>query len=172
MRLVQSNFIMLRLLSIACLASVAAGFTPQVTSKARVTAPTFRHETTPVKDYRSQCSTTELNALLQSVDVPDKYYPPQEKEIPKVLGGVKIGLRKLVVVTGASSGLGLQCAKTLAKSGRYFVVMAVRDVEKGKKGKCLPVNGGKFVEFIGALYIFFLAPQLRRKAVSLTTLTL
>ena len=37
-------------------------------------------------------------------------------------------------VTGASSGLGLNCAVTLAKTGKYFVVMACRDVEKGKKG--------------------------------------
>jgi protochlorophyllide reductase len=48
---------------------------------------------------------------------------------------VKIGLRKLVVITGASSGLGLNCAATLAKTGRYHVVMACRDVEKAKKGK-------------------------------------
>lgn len=49
------------------------------------------------------------------------------------MGGLKIGLRKLTVVTGASSGLGLNAAATLAKTGRHFVVMAVRDVEKGKK---------------------------------------
>lgn len=60
-------------------------------------------------------------------------YFPKEKETPKVLGGLKIGTRKLVVVTGASSGLGLACAETLSKTGRYFVVMACRDVEKAKK---------------------------------------
>ena len=69
------------------------------------------------------------------MELPEKLYIPKEKEVPKVLGGIKIGLRKLVVITGASSGLGLNTAVTLAKSGRYFVVMAVRDVEKGKRGE-------------------------------------
>lgn len=68
-----------------------------------------------------------------TVELPEKYYFPQEKETPKVLGGVRIGTRKLCVVTGASSGLGLNCANTLVKSGRHFVVMACRDVEKGKE---------------------------------------
>lgn len=72
--------------------------------------------------------------MLQETALPEKLYIPEQKEIPKVLGGLKIGLRELVVVTGASSGLGLNAAATLAKSGKYFVVMAVRDVEKGKKG--------------------------------------
>lgn len=78
---------------------------------------------------------TQLAAVLQETELPEKLYIPKEKEIPKVLGGLKIGLRELVVVTGASSGLGLHCAATLAKSGRYFVVMAVRDLEKAKTGE-------------------------------------
>lgn len=73
--------------------------------------------------------------MLTQTELPEKLYIPEQKEMPKVLGGLKIGLRELVVVTGASSGLGLNCAVTLAKSGKYFVVMACRDVEKGKKGK-------------------------------------
>lgn len=127
---------MMRLLSLACVVSLAAGFMPAKTNNfARVSTPTIGHqEAFSLEQLYPHCSSTELNALLQNVDITEKYYPPQEKEIPKVLGGVKIGLRKLVVVTGASSGLGLQCAKTLAKTGRYFVVMAVRDVEKGKRG--------------------------------------
>jgi protochlorophyllide reductase len=72
--------------------------------------------------------------MLQQTELPEKLYFPQEKEVPKVLGGLKIGLRELVVITGASSGLGLNCAVTLAKTGKYFVVMACRDVEKGKRG--------------------------------------
>merc|ERR1712157_479343 len=55
------------------------------------------------------------------------------KEIPKVLGGVKIGLKKLVVITGASSGLGRSATIALAKTGKYHIVMACRDVEKAKK---------------------------------------
>jgi protochlorophyllide reductase len=78
---------------------------------------------------------SELYAVLQPVELPEKLYMPKEKEGPKVFGGLKIGLRKLVVITGASSGLGLNTAITLANSGRYFIVMACRDVEKGKRGK-------------------------------------
>lgn len=85
-------------------------------------------------------SQSPLNSMA-TAELPEKLYFPEEKEFPKVLGGIKIGLRKLVVITGASSGLGLNCAATLAKTGRYFVVMACRDVEKGKqvaKEKGLP----------------------------------
>lgn len=78
-------------------------------------------------------SNTQLCDMLTQTELPEKIYFKKDKEAPKVLGGIQIGLRKLVVVTGASSGLGRECAKTLAKTGKYFVVMAVRDVEKGKK---------------------------------------
>jgi len=72
--------------------------------------------------------------LLRETDLTEQLYKPEAKEMPKILGGVKIGLRKLCVITGASSGLGLNTALTLAKTGRYFIVMACRDVEKAKKG--------------------------------------
>ena len=58
----------------------------------------------------------------------DKLYT--KKELPPALGGIRLGFRKLAVVTGASSGLGLWTAKALADKGDYFVVCAVRDVEK------------------------------------------
>ena len=139
-----SIIIMVRLFLVACLASLASGFMPAKTNDlARLATPTIGREAFSMDEVHTHCSSTELNALLQNVDITEKYYPPEEKEIPKVLGGVKIGLRKLVVITGASSGLGLQCAKTLAKTGRYFVVMAVRDVEKGKRGttkRCIRGN--------------------------------
>ncbi|KAG8464560.1 hypothetical protein KFE25_009928 [Diacronema lutheri] len=51
-------------------------------------------------------------------------------EPPKVAGGLKVGQRKLVVLTGASSGLGLSTLKALQKKKGYFVVCAVRDVAK------------------------------------------
>lgn len=96
-------------------------------------------------------STPGKRTLLQETEMPppktmertEVIYDKNEKEAPKVLGGVRIGLRKLVVITGASSGLGLNAAATLAKSGRYFVVMACRNVEKGKqaaKDKGMPDN--------------------------------
>lgn len=61
--------------------------------------------------------------------------PPVDsrKQFPKVNGGILIGSRKLVVVTGASSGLGLYGALELAKSGDYYVVMACRNVERATK---------------------------------------
>mmetsp|Transcript_19808 Transcript_19808/g.20103 ORF Transcript_19808/g.20103 Transcript_19808/m.20103 type:complete len:200 (+) Transcript_19808:121-720(+) len=91
---------------------------------------------TPSKPLRHQSSRANvvLNAgekLLEQTEMPSKFY--FKKETPKALGGLKIGLRKLVVVTGASSGLGLTAASTLAKSGRYFVIMACRDIEKAEK---------------------------------------
>lgn len=55
-----------------------------------------------------------------------------KKQASQVLGGLKIGTRKLVVVTGASSGLGRETVRALSTTGKYFIVMAVRDVEKGK----------------------------------------
>jgi len=42
----------------------------------------------------------------------------------------KIGNKKLVVVTGASSGLGRKTALALVRSGEYHVIGAVRDIDK------------------------------------------
>jgi len=47
-----------------------------------------------------------------------------------VLGALKAGTRKLCVVTGASSGLGLATVKALADEGSTFVIAGVRDPEK------------------------------------------
>jgi NAD(P)-dependent dehydrogenase (short-subunit alcohol dehydrogenase family) len=74
-----------------------------------------------------------LSAMLTETELPEKIYLPEDKEAPKALGGLKIGTRRLTVITGASSGLGLNCAVALAKTGRHFVIMACRDVEKGKR---------------------------------------
>lgn len=51
-------------------------------------------------------------------------------ELPQVAGGLRVGTRNLVVVTGTSSGLGLSTLKALLRKKTYFVVCAVRDVEK------------------------------------------
>ena len=89
----------------------------------------------PSSDGQSQSSSeTEMSAMLTQTELPEKLYFGKE-ELPKVLGGLKIGTRELVVVTGASSGLGLNAAATLAKTDRFFVVMACRDVEKAKAGE-------------------------------------
>ena len=117
------------LLSLA-LSSVSA-FTPALEKAFRTTqgvgnSPLFRNN--------NKVTSTERSAVLEQTELPSKLYFEKAKEMPKVLGGLKIGLRELVVITGASSGLGLNCAATLAKTGKYFVVMAVRDVEKAKRG--------------------------------------
>jgi hypothetical protein len=104
-------------------------FTTTSNNKVSIAQTTTTPATTTTK-----VTDSSLKVLLQAVELPEKLYIPKEKEIPKVLGGLKIGLRKLVVITGASSGLGLNTAIILAKSGRYFIVMACRDVEKGKRG--------------------------------------
>ena len=55
------------------------------------------------------------------------------REAPKVAGGVKVGARRVVVITGASSGLGLSATIALlaaAQKNNYFVVAAVRDPER------------------------------------------
>ena len=58
------------------------------------------------------------------------------RESPKVAGGVKVGARRVVVITGASSGLGLAATIALLDGARkkgYFVVAAVRDPERMEK---------------------------------------
>ena len=42
----------------------------------------------------------------------------------------KFGSKKLVVITGTSSGLGRKTARSLLRTGRYHVVGAVRDLDK------------------------------------------
>eukprot|EP00586_Coscinodiscus_wailesii_P001063 CAMPEP_0172480922 /NCGR_PEP_ID=MMETSP1066-20121228/6454_1 /TAXON_ID=671091 /ORGANISM="Coscinodiscus wailesii, Strain CCMP2513" /LENGTH=434 /DNA_ID=CAMNT_0013242747 /DNA_START=68 /DNA_END=1372 /DNA_ORIENTATION=+ len=115
--------------------STGGAFTPNVAINSKVApgitttankSPLF---TPTAVDY----GCTELNSMLAQAELPEKLYFEKSKESAKILGGIKIGLRKLVVVTGASSGLGRKCAAVLAKTGRYFVVMAVRDTEKAKR---------------------------------------
>lgn len=120
-------------ITLAIVVASVGAFAPNMASMTRTVAPSMMVSSPPLS-VRDR-SLTARQAMLQAVELPEKLYIPKEKEIPKVAGGIKIGLRKLVVITGASSGLGLNTAVTLAKSGRYFVVMACRDVEKGKRGE-------------------------------------
>mmetsp|Transcript_10409 Transcript_10409/g.14700 ORF Transcript_10409/g.14700 Transcript_10409/m.14700 type:complete len:424 (+) Transcript_10409:164-1435(+) len=121
---------MVRFLSIAmALLPMATAFAPSMN---KVIKPMASQSTLFKKvAVNTPSTTTERQEMLTQTELPEKLY--FEKESPKVLGGVKIGLRKLVVVTGASSGLGLNCAATLAKTGRYYVIMACRDTDKGKR---------------------------------------
>jgi len=115
---------------IGLLACRAAAFSPTTSIG---TKQGIRTVTKPFLPVSGTVTTTKLKDMLTQTELPEKLYFPQDQEAPKVLGGVKIGLRKLVVITGASSGLGLSCATTLAKTGKYFVILACRNTKKAKK---------------------------------------
>lgn len=116
----------------ALLPLCAAAFAPSTQQNHAITTNTL---STPQSNINANTNADimQLQASMTAQDLPEKLYFPKEKELPKVLGGIKIGTRKLTVITGASSGLGLNTAKTLVDTGRHFVVMAVRDVEKAKR---------------------------------------
>ena len=87
-------------------------------------------------------TTTRLSPLqaetvkeVKLKQAPNLESPPVDssKQAPKVNGGIVIGLRKLAVVTGASSGLGLYGALSLAKRGDYYVILACRNVERAER---------------------------------------
>lgn len=123
------------LLAVTCLvAPFVAGFGPAAVVQRNV----MTTNTIAPAPRAAAASSFQLAAVTGS-DVASstggKIYTPDSKETPKVLGGVKIGLRKLVVLTGASSGLGLATTVALAKSGKYHIVMACRNVEKAKRGE-------------------------------------
>jgi protochlorophyllide reductase len=61
-----------------------------------------------------------------------KLYDGKEA-VPPIMGSLKVGNRRMVVVTGASSGLGLWCTKALIDKGNHFVICGVRDVAKMDK---------------------------------------
>lgn len=113
--------------------SVSAFSSPAtfISSQARV-SKTIAAATT-VEDETVDLAGTGRPSVLPQAELPEKLFIKKDRQVPKVLGGLQIGVRKLVVVTGASSGLGLNCAAALAKDGNFFVVMACRNVEKGEK---------------------------------------
>jgi len=84
----------------------------------------------PVVRQPTRSMTSLMVEAKTAVRTSEPLYPKTTAELPKVLGGLKIGTRKLVVVTGASSGLGLACTKALANKGGYYVICAVRDPAK------------------------------------------
>lgn len=45
-------------------------------------------------------------------------------------------LMKTIIITGANSGLGFECAKNiLLENSDYFIIMACRNIEKSEKAK-------------------------------------
>lgn len=123
------------LVAAAALAASAEAFAPapsQVVSQ-RLASNSNMNQIASSTSQIVASSPTLLSDMLTQTELPAKLYLPKDKEAAKVLGGTKIGTRRLTVITGASSGLGLNCAVALAKTGRHFIVMACRDVEKGKR---------------------------------------
>eukprot|EP00441_Pelagodinium_beii_P026365 CAMPEP_0197664360 /NCGR_PEP_ID=MMETSP1338-20131121/58584_1 /TAXON_ID=43686 ORGANISM="Pelagodinium beii, Strain RCC1491" /NCGR_SAMPLE_ID=MMETSP1338 /ASSEMBLY_ACC=CAM_ASM_000754 /LENGTH=671 /DNA_ID=CAMNT_0043242977 /DNA_START=160 /DNA_END=2175 /DNA_ORIENTATION=- len=53
-------------------------------------------------------------------------------DLPRSLAGSRFGGRKLVVITGTSSGLGLATTKALLRTDKYHVIGGVRNMEKMK----------------------------------------
>lgn len=122
------------------MASIATAFVPVNMMDKAVRPASIVSTSTPVvvDNVASYCNMD--TGLQAATAMQEKYYTPDQKESLNFLGGLKIGLKKLVVVTGASSGLGLNTAIALAKDGGYHVVMACRDVEKAKRSEFLLLN--------------------------------
>eukprot|EP00607_Mallomonas_marina_P010310 CAMPEP_0182418372 /NCGR_PEP_ID=MMETSP1167-20130531/2823_1 /TAXON_ID=2988 /ORGANISM="Mallomonas Sp, Strain CCMP3275" /LENGTH=443 /DNA_ID=CAMNT_0024592555 /DNA_START=68 /DNA_END=1399 /DNA_ORIENTATION=+ len=57
---------------------------------------------------------------------------PKISSFSNYVEAMKFGDKKLVVITGTSSGLGKQTAKQLIEQGGYYVICGVRDVDKMK----------------------------------------
>lgn len=119
---------MMRLITLFLATISVAAFAPSLQQATRTSV----QSAVEVPFAARTSSSAQSSALFATLAQTSKLY--DSKETPKVLGGVKIGLRELVVITGASSGLGLATAKSFMKaSDKYFVVLACRDVEKMKK---------------------------------------
>ena len=109
------------------LASAALAFQPAAVPRAL--SPRGVHQrraSSPAVQRRSSSAAT----LLQASTIPPL---PSIKNVPPVLGGLRAGFKKLCVVTGASSGLGLDATRVLCDNDDYFVICAVRNPEKMKQ---------------------------------------
>jgi NADPH:quinone reductase-like Zn-dependent oxidoreductase len=127
-----------KILTLALSPLLASAFVPPSTLPA-TSATQSRATFSLPNPYNTVVATRSMLQAATLSESPSKIYTPADKESPNYFGGLSIGTRQLVVITGASSGLGLNCAASLAKTGKYFVVMACRDVEKAKNGACVYV---------------------------------
>ena len=109
---------------VLCLASLVAcaAYAPGAAPRPAVAAASTARAATPLAVLSSG------TRKPKEQDASSKIYT--KGEVPKVAGGVLVGTRRVVVITGASSGLGLSAAKALAARGGYFVIAAVRDPKK------------------------------------------
>lgn len=55
---------------------------------------------------------------------------PTLHSVESILKAQRFGNKKIVVITGTSSGMGRKACKQLVHSGAYFVIGAVRDLDK------------------------------------------
>jgi len=115
------------LTAVCLMAPLVAGFVPAAVHQQTAVTTNL---VTPAPRVAAD-STFALRAVSDVGTDTGKIY--DSKEAPKILGGVKIGLKKLVVVTGASSGLGLATTIALSRTGKYHIIMACRDIEKAKR---------------------------------------
>ena len=96
-----------------------------------------------------------LLLMVLLLELPDKsdgftflsrFKIPKLFSLQKLKNSHKFGDKKVVVITGTSSGLGKQTAKHLLKTGRWHVIGACRDLDKmaqvaeDGKPKCITHN--------------------------------
>ena len=84
---------MMRFITLSLAIMSVAGFAPSLEHATRTSVQSS------VKVPFARSTSAQVTAL--SASVAGRLYDPSQKETPKVLGGVKIGLRELVVITGA-----------------------------------------------------------------------
>ena len=90
---------------------------------------------------RSSCATRAIHRDGAMVPAPRRVARQVKASPPKAVAEGASGERtasantgsRYVVVTGASSGLGLRCAADLARNGDHHVVMACRDFSKAER---------------------------------------
>lgn len=118
---------MLRLAALCAFAATTSAFMPGGVVKRSVL---------PRPHRGTVLSATEVPASAAAgapgFQLPDlgKVFSGLKLELPKSLS---MGSKRLVVVTGASSGLGRSCTRSLVERGDTFVVMACRDLEKAER---------------------------------------
>lgn len=119
--------------SVRCVAATGGAAAAAASSKraAVLAAP----RSNPLRSARTQgahAQRTSMAASVQAVAAPAA--PAVGAARPKALAEQDKSLQKpTVVITGASSGLGLNAANSLAQSGDWHVIMACRDFAKAEK---------------------------------------
>lgn len=115
----------------ASLSPVSGFMAPAPVSRARTAASTSTSRVGPSSKplvAASPITPTGVAPLQAASSLFDFFKPPTLTQG----SDAKSTTRKIVVLTGTSSGLGKATLKTLAERGEYYVICAVRDVDKMK----------------------------------------